>query len=84
MEKRKSHLEQPMEQTRGLFCTCDSVVARCQSQHQYHFWRMSSMFQAYCTGQVSLAADNQLCVIRELLTVAKPKDSIMLLTSMRI
>ena len=33
-EKRNSQLEhgQPMEQTRGLFCTCDSGVARCQSQ----------------------------------------------------
>ena len=24
-----------MEHTRGLFCTCDSDVARCQSQHQW-------------------------------------------------
>ena len=23
-----------MEQTRGLFCTCDLGVARCQLQHQ--------------------------------------------------
>ena len=39
MEKRNSQLEngQPMEQTRSLFCTCDSGVARCQSQHQYEF-----------------------------------------------
>ena len=38
MEKRNSRLEygQPMEQTRRLFCTCDSGVARCQSQNQYH------------------------------------------------
>ena len=42
MEKREHG--QPMEQTRGLFCTCHSDVARCQSQHQYHFWRMSLMF----------------------------------------
>ena len=36
MEKRNSQLEhgQPMEQTRGLLCTCESGVARCQSQHQ--------------------------------------------------
>ena len=27
---------------------CDLGVARIQSQHQYHFWRMSSMFEAYC------------------------------------
>ena len=37
MEKRNSQLEhgQPMELTRGLSCKCDSVVAVCQSQHQY-------------------------------------------------
>ena len=40
-----------MEQTRGLFSTCDSSVARCQSQLQFHFWRMSLMFKAYCTGK---------------------------------
>ena len=53
MEKRNSQLEhgQSMEQTRGLFCMCDSGVARCQSQHQYHFGRMSLMFEAYCMGQ---------------------------------
>ena len=26
-------------------------VARCQSQHQCHFWRINSMFEAYCTDQ---------------------------------
>ena len=33
--KRNSQSEhgQPMEQKRGLFYTCDSGVARCQSQH---------------------------------------------------
>ena len=31
---------QPMEQTRGLFCTCTLGVARCQLQHQYHFWQV--------------------------------------------
>ena len=32
MEKLNSQMEhgQPMEQTRGLFCMCDSGVARCQ------------------------------------------------------
>ena len=31
MEKRNSQFDQgqPMEQTRGLLCTCDSGVARC-------------------------------------------------------
>ena len=53
MDKQNSQLEhgQPMEQTRGLFCMCDSGVARCQSQHQYHFWRMSSRFEVYCMGK---------------------------------
>ena len=61
MEKRNSQLVrgQQMEQTRGLFCTCDSGVAHCQSQHQYHFWRMKAMFEAVLHGQVSLAAVNQ-------------------------
>ena len=60
MEKGNSQPEhgQPMEQTRGLFCMCDSGVARCQSQHQYLFWRMSLMYEAY--GKVSLAAVNQI------------------------
>ena len=53
MEKRKSKLEhgQPMDQTRGLLCTCESGVARCQSQHKCHFWRMNSMFEANCMGK---------------------------------
>ena len=47
-EKWNSQCEhrQPMEQTRGLFRMCNSGVARCQC----HFWRMNSMFEAYCTG----------------------------------
>ena len=52
-EKPNSQFEhgQPMEQTRSLFCMYDSGVARCKSQHQCHFWRMSLMFEAYCTGK---------------------------------
>ena len=55
MEKRNSQLErgQPMEQTRGFIYTCDSGVARCQSQDQYYFWRMSSMFEGKGAWQVS-------------------------------
>ena len=34
-------------------------VACCQSQHQCHFCRMSSLFQ------MSLAAANHICVIHE-------------------
>ena len=53
MEKWNSQLElgKPKEQTRGLFCMCDSGVASCQSQHQCHFWGMSLMFEAYCMGK---------------------------------
>ena len=53
MEKQNSQLDhgQPMEQTRGLLCMFDIGVALCQSQHQYYFWQMSSMFEAYCTGK---------------------------------
>ena len=53
LEKRNNQCEhgQPMEQKKGLFYTCDSGVARCQSHDQCHFWRMNSMFKAYCTGK---------------------------------
>ena len=67
MEKRNSPLEhwQPMEETRGLWCTCDSGVARCQSQHQCHFCQITMMLEAYCMGMVWLAAVSQICVIHE-------------------
>ena len=60
MEKRNSQCEhgQPMEQTRGLFCTRDSGVARFQSQHQYHL-------------QVSLAAVDQIYAIHEAMNGCK-------------
>ena len=53
MEKGNSQCKhrQAMEQTRGLFCMCDSGVARCQSQHHCHFWVMSLMFEAYGTDK---------------------------------
>ena len=66
MEKRNSQCDQgqPMEQTIGLLCMCDSGVACCQSKHQYHFWRMSDV-QSVLHGQVSLAAVNQIHVIHK-------------------
>ena len=53
MEKLNSKCEygQPMEETRDLFCTCDSGVVCCQSQHQCHFWGMNLIFEAYCMGK---------------------------------
>ena len=64
MEKLNNQLEhgQPMEQTRGLFCTCDSGVIRCHSQHQNEFDVRSVLH-----GIMSLAAVNQVCVIHEAL-----------------
>ena len=60
MEKGNSQLEhgQPMKQTGGLFCTCDSGVARCQSHLACEF-----DVRRVLQGQVSLAAVNQICVI---------------------
>ena len=67
-EKRNSQLEhgQPMEQTRGLFCTSDSGVARCQSQH-HAVSLLANEFdvRSILHGQVRLTAVNQICVIHE-------------------
>ena len=67
MEKQNSPLEhgQRMEQTRGLFCMCNSGVHRCQSQHQYHFWRMSLMFKVYCMDKWAWQLSTKCCVIHE-------------------
>ena len=69
MEKQNSQCEQgqPMEQTRSFFRTCNLGVARCQSQHQFHFWRMNSMLGIALHGQVSLATVSQICVNHEVM-----------------
>ena len=71
MEKWNSQREhgQPMEQTRGLFCTCDSGVARCQLQHHCHIWR--NAFDVRSALPVSLAAVDQICVIFEAMNCCK-------------
>ena len=73
MEKRNSQREhgQPMEQTKGLFGTCDSGVTRCQSQHQCHLWRNEFDVRSVLHRQVSLAAVNQICVIHEVMNGCK-------------
>ena len=73
MEKWNSQLEQgqPVEQIRGLLCTWDSGVARCQSQHKYHFWQMSSMFEACCTGKRAWQLSIKFCVIHEAINSCK-------------
>ena len=60
-----------MEQTRGLFCMCDSDVARCQSQHQYHFWQMNLMFEAYCTDKRASQLSIKVYVIHEAMNGCK-------------
>ena len=72
-EKRNSQYEhrQPMGQTRGLFCTCDSGVARCQSQNP-----VSLLVNEFDVGsvlhvQVSLKPVNQIYVIHEAMNVCK-------------
>ena len=73
MEKLNSQLKygQPMKQTRGLYCTCDSGVASWQSQHRYHFWRISSMFETYCTGKLAWQLSNKCCVNYEAINGCK-------------
>ena len=67
MEKRSRQCEhgQPMEQTRGRLYTCESGVARCQSQHQCHFFANEFDVRNVLHEQVSLAAIIQTYVIHE-------------------
>ena len=67
-----------MEQTRSLFCMCNSGVARCQLQHQCHS-HLANEFDARSVlhEQVSLAAVNQICVIHKAMNgCKKSKDSL--------
>ena len=60
-----------MEQTRSLFFMCDSVVARCQSQHQCHIWRMNLMFEANYTGKRAWQLSIKFCVVHEAMNGSK-------------
>ena len=66
MEKRNSQLEhgQPMEQTRGLFCTSDSGVALSITT-PVSLLANEFGVRSVLHGQVSLAAVNQMYVIHE-------------------
>ena len=66
------------EQTRGLFCTSDSSVGRCKSEHQCHFWRMSSMFEAYCMGKTTWQLSIKLMSSRGYERLQISKDSLKL------
>ena len=62
-----------MEQLRSLFCTGDSSVARCQSQHLANEFDVRSKLHA----QVSLAVVNKiLCCSRGYERLQKTKDSL--------
>ena len=66
-----------MEQTRSLFCMCDSGEARCQSQHQGHIWQMNLIVEANCTGKCAWQLSIKFCVIHEAMNgFNKSKDSL--------
>ena len=73
MEKQNSQLEngQPMEQTRGLFCRCDSGVARWSITTPVSLLANEFDVRSVLQGQVSLAVVNQMCVIHEAMKVCK-------------
>ena len=55
-----------MEQTRGLFCTCDSGITKPVSP-----LANEDGVRSVLHGQVSLAAVNQICVIHEAMNGCK-------------
>ena len=63
MEKRNSQCEHglPMEQTRGVFCKCESDVAR------YYEFNVRSVLHR----KVSLSAVNHIYVIHEVMNGSK-------------
>ena len=62
---------QSLEQTRNLSCTCNSGVARCQSQHQCHIWRLNSLFEANYTGKWTWQLLVKFCVVHEAMNGCK-------------
>ena len=60
-----------MEQTRGLFCTCSSDVARCQSQTPVTLQSNELAVQSVFHGHVRLVAVNQICVVHEAINGCK-------------
>ena len=72
MEKRNSQLEQgqPMEQTKGLFCACDSGMARSITT-PVSLLANEFNAQSVLHGQVRLVAVNQICVIHEAMNGCK-------------
>ena len=73
MEKRISQCEhgQPMEQARGLFCTCGSGVARCQSPTPVSLMANEFDVRSVLHGQWSLAAVNRMYDLHEAMNGCK-------------
>ena len=69
MEKRNSQIEnrQPIEQIRGLFCTCDLLSITTSVSLLANELDVRSVLH----GQVSLAVVNQVCVIHEVMNDCK-------------
>ena len=75
-----------MEQTRGLFRTCDSGVhvAPCNITTPVSLLANKFDVRSVLHGQVSLAAVDQICVIHEAMNLQKSKDSLRLASKMEI
>ena len=69
MEKRNSQYEhrQQMEQTRSLFCMCDSLSITTPVSLLVNKFNVRRVLH----GQVSLAAVNQICVFHEAMNSCK-------------
>ena len=75
MEKRNSQRKhvQSMEQTRGLFCKCDSLSITTPVSLLANETYVRSVLH----GQVGLVAVNQICIIHEAMNGCKKfKDSL--------
>ena len=66
------NMDSKWSKQKSLFCMYESVVACCQSQHQYHFWRMNSIdVGSVLHGHVSLAAVSYMYVFYEVMNGRK-------------
>ena len=75
MKKRNSQCEhrQPMEQTRGLLCICNSRCGLLSIRTSVSLLAKEFDVQSQLHWQVSLAAVNQLCVINENMNSCKKR-----------
>ena len=74
METEQPALTQTANEAK--FCMCDSGVARCQSQNQCYFWRMSSMFETIARASEHGSCQSNLCHSWGYGMLQKSKDSL--------